>query len=393
MKRSALALVLTALAGVALPVDAQEGVSADKSNGVKLVTGKTPQKAASESKAAAGGAWTPPKTKWGDPDLQGVWPGTNMVGTPLERPVALGDRATLTEDELSKKREHARKQEEIDTAPYVSKNPLISRGDDFLACDQDPERCHNGVRIGPPNYWDERGNPSTQASLIVDPPNGRIPPLTAEAQKMAASRIAARKARPCSSTAAGCHDSWEDESLWDRCISRGLVGSVVPSTYNQGNQLIQAPGYVVFRNEMIHEARVIPLGNRPHLGSSIRSWMGDSRGHWEGNTLVVETTNFRSGIPIGNTPTSEALRTIERFALTDANTLRYQLTIDDPKIWTRPWTIAFPLRRDSNYTLFEYACHEGNYYMYNALAGARADEKRQLNSRGVEAQHPDVGQK
>jgi hypothetical protein len=279
------------------------------------------------------------------------------------------------EDELAKRREHERKQQEIDTAPYFSKNPLISRGDDFIACDQDPERCRDGVRIGPPNYWDEHGTPSTQASLIMDLPNGRIPPLTAEAQKMAAARTAVRKARPCSSTAAGCHDSWEDESLWDRCISRGLVGSVVPSTYNQGNQVIQAPGYVVFRNEMIHEARIIPLGNRPHLNSGIRSWMGDSRGHWEGNTLVVETTNFRSGIPIGNIPTSDALRTTERFTLTDVDTLRYQLTIDDPKIWTRPWTIAFPLKRDSNYTIFEYACHEGNYYMYNALAGARADEK------------------
>jgi hypothetical protein len=375
MKASAFPLVLITLAGVTLPADAQEGASASKSNGVKEMTGRAPQRAALESTAAAGGAWTPPKTKWGDPDLQGVWPGTNMVGTPLERPVALGDRATLTEDELSEKLEHARKQDEIDSAPFVSKNPLISRGDDFIACDQDPERCRNGVRIGPPNYWDEHGTPSAQASLIVDPPNGRIPPLTAEAQKMAASRIAARKARRCSSTAAGCHDSWEDESLWDRCITRGLVGSVVPSTYNQGNQVIQAPGYVVFRNEMIHEARVIPLGNRPHLDSGVRSWMGDSRGHWEGNTLVVETTNFRSGIPIGNTPTSDALRTIERFVLTDANTLRYQVTIDDPKIWIRPWTIEFPLRRDSNYTLFEYACHEGNYYMYNALAGARADEK------------------
>jgi hypothetical protein len=364
MKRSALPVVLIALVGVALPMDAQQAAAAPGAS----------QKPALESKPAT---WTPPKTKWGDPDLQGVWPGTNMVGTPLERPVALGDRATLTEDELSKKLEHAKKQEQIDNAAYVSKNPLISRGDDFLACDQDPERCRDGVRIGPPNYWDEHGTPSTQASLIVDPPNGRIPPLTAEAQKMAASRIATRRGRPCSSTSAGCHDSWEDESLWDRCITRGLVGSVVPNTYNQGNQIVQTPGYVVFRNEMIHEARVIPLGSQPHLGSSIRSWMGDSRGHWEGNTLVVETTNFRPGIPIGNTPTSDALRTVERFSLTNANTLLYQVTIDDPKVWTRPWTIAFPLKRDPSYTLFEYACHEGNYYMYNALAGARADEKGQ----------------
>jgi len=170
--------------------------------------------------------------------------------------------------------------------------------------------------------------------------------------------------------------------LWDRCITRGLAGSVVPNTYNQGNQIVQAPGYVVFRNEMIHESRIIPVengprGNRPHLGQSIRTWMGDSRGHFEGDTLVVETTNFRPGIPIGNTPASGDVTIIERFTLTDANTLHYQLTVNDPATWTRPWTVAFPLRRDSKYTIFEYACHEGNYYMYNALAGARAEEKKQ----------------
>ena len=163
--------------------------------------------------------------------------------------------------------------------------------------------------------------------------------------------------------------------MWDRCITRGAVGSIVPNTYNQGNQIVQAPGYVILRNEMIHESRVIPLDGRPHLPRTIHTWMGDSRGHWEGQTLVVETTNFNGRVPIGNTPTSEDLRLVEWFTLVDANTLNYQVTIDDPKTWTKPWTMAFPLRRDSNYTLFEYACHEGNYYMYDALTGARADEK------------------
>ncbi|MBI2149199.1 MAG: hypothetical protein HYU27_01160, partial [Acidobacteria bacterium] len=226
------------------------------------------------------------------------------------------------------------------------------------------------------NYWDERGKPNRQASLVMDPPDGRIPPLTAEAQKLAAGRAAARKARPCSATAAGCHDSWEDESLWNRCITRGLVGSVLPQGYNTGNQIVQSPGHVAFRNEMIHEVRVIPVDGRPHVSSNVRAWLGDSRGRWEGNTLVVETTNFMAGIPIGNTPASEDLRLVEKFVLADKDTLNYSITVEDPKTWTKPWTISFPLQRDNSYPVFEYACHEGNYYMRNALAGARAEEAK-----------------
>jgi hypothetical protein len=146
--------------------------------------------------------------------------------------------------------------------------------------------------------------------------------------------------------------------------------------YNTGNQIMQSPGYVVFRNEMIHESRVIPLDGRPRVDSRVRTWMGDSRGRWEGNTLVVETANFIAGIPIANTSASDALRIIERFTIADANTLNYSMTIEDPKTWTRPWTVAFPLKRDNNYQIFEYACHEGNYYMYNALSGARSEEKK-----------------
>jgi hypothetical protein len=151
---------------------------------------------------------------------------------------------------------------------------------------------------------------------------------------------------------------------------------MVPNTYNQGNQIVQSPGYVILRNEMIHEARVIPVDGSPHEPAQVRNWMGDPRGHWEGGTLVVETTNFRAGTVVGNVPASESLRLTERFTLLDANTLDYRVTVDDPKTWTRPWTINFPLRRDRNYTLYEYACHEGNYYMYNALTGARTDESK-----------------
>jgi len=331
-----------------------------------------PASAFAQTKTAR--TWTPPKTSWGDPDLQGIWPGTAMVGTPLERDKSLGTRAFLSEDEFAKRQERAKNQAAIDSEETVT---------DLTRCDPSrgglgntPATCSNGVSIGPPLYWDDRGKPSKQASLVMDPPDGRIPPLTPAAQKAAADRAAARRARPCAATPGGCHDSWEDESLWDRCITRGTVGSIVPTTYNQGNQILQTPGLVVLRNEMIHETRFIPVDGRPHLPSTIRTWLGDSRGRWEGNTLVVETMNFKDGTVVANIPASEDLKLIEKFTRTSADTLNYSVTIDDPKTWTKPWTIAFPLKSEPDYVLYEYACHEGNYYMLNALKGARVEEQK-----------------
>jgi hypothetical protein len=318
--------------------------------------------------------WTPPRTPWGDPDLQGVWPGTEMVGTPLQRDPSLGTRAILSDAEYAQRVERARRQSDIDSQETVTELTRCDPTRGGLGNTQ--TTCSNGVSIGPPLYWDDRGKPNRQASLIVDPPDGRIPPLTPAAQKSTADRAASRRARACAQTAGGCHDSWEDESLWDRCITRGLLGSILPSTYNDGNQILQAPGVVVLRNEMIHETRVVPLNGRPHLGSGIRTWMGDSRGHWEGNTLVVETTNFNEQTQINNVTVSGAARVIERFTRTDADTLAYRVTIDDPQTWTKPWSLEFPLKRDTEYRLYEYACHEGNYYMYNALTGARAEERK-----------------
>lgn len=318
--------------------------------------------------------YAPPKTPWGDPDLQGVWPGTDMVGTPLERPRNFGTRNTLTEEEFSQRQARAQNQANIDSQETVNEVTRCDPNRGGLG--NTPTTCSNGVSIGPPLYWDDRGKPNHQASLVVDPPDGRIPELTADTQKMQAERAAARRARPCSTAAGGCHDTYEDDSLWDRCITRGAVGSIVPNTYNQGNQIIQTPGYVILRNEMIHETRVIPVDGRPHSPSSIRTWMGDSRGHWEGNVLVVETTNFNGRDVIGGTPVSDELRLVERFTRKDANTLEYRLTIEDPKTWTKPWSISFPLRRETSYVLYEYACHEGNHYMYNALTGARKAEAK-----------------
>jgi len=188
--------------------------------------------------AAGQTAFTPPKTPWGDPDLQGVWPGTNLVGVPLQRPANFGERATLTEQELAQRQQQAEQSDKVDSEEYVSEITKCNPNGRGLG--ETPQTCKDGVRIGPPRYWDEHGKPSPLASLVADPPNGQIPALTPEAQKAAAERRAARSARPCSRSAGGCHDSWEDESLWDRCITRGTVGSMVPNTYNEGNQIGRA---------------------------------------------------------------------------------------------------------------------------------------------------------
>ena len=307
--------------------------------------------------------YSPPRTPWGDPDLQGVWPGTEMVGVPLQRPRELGTRTVLTEAEFQIRVEQAKRQQEVDTMDF----------------DVDTADTSNAGEVGsatsPPPHWLERGKPSHQSSLIVDPPDGRIPLLTADAQKRNTAIQEARRGR-------GPADSWEDRSLYDRCITRGAVGSLLPVIYNNGNEIVQAPGYVVLRNEMIHEARVIPLDGRAHAGAAVRSYMGDSRGRWDGNTLVVETTNFTDGTGIGANGGggrhSTALKLTERFTMTDARTLQYEATIDDPQTWTRPWTISFPWKRDSGpgYSMFEYACHEGNYALRNILSAARAEDKK-----------------
>ena len=228
-----------------------------------------------------------------------------------------------------------------------------------------------GGPVSPPPHWLERGRPSYQASLIVEPTDGRLPPQTPEgAQRLIAQRDAA--------AARGPADSYEYRSLYDQCITRGVLGSLLPVIYNNGNQIIQAPGVVVLRTEMIHETRFFYLDGRPHVSPKIRSYMGDSRAHWDGDMLVVETTNMfdRNGVGGngGGQPFSDALKITERFTRTDADTITYRATIDDPKTYTRPFTIEFPWRRDPNYGFFEYACHEGNHALHNILSGARADD-------------------
>ncbi len=309
---------------------------------------------AQAAKAAPGTEnWTPPKTPWGDPDLQGTWTSDDCIGTPLNRPANLGDKLYYTERELAQRESELAKQQQNDLQEVVAPDQRVS--------------------TGPPSHWVERARrPCRQTSLVVDPPNGRTPDLLPEAQTR---RIpeGANNNNPKA-------DSWEDFSYYIRCISRGVTGSIFPVIYGNGQQIMQAPGYVTILQEMVHEARVIPVDGRPHASPSIRSYMGDPRGHWEKNTLVVETTNFlgnKTGIGLngGGTPTSDALKLIERYTRTGSSGLQYEVTIDDPKTFTRPFKVAFPLTQEPGYQNFEYACHEGNYAMSNSLSGARAQEK------------------
>ncbi|HWF09394.1 MAG TPA: hypothetical protein VG297_13085 [Bryobacteraceae bacterium] len=306
-----------------------------------------------------------PKTSWGDPDLQGVWPGN--MGVPMQRPLNEGDRTTLTDEEFAKKQEQAKKQAAADEESTAASDSKVG--------------------IGPPSYWNERGKPTRQTSLIVDPPNGRLPDLTPEAVKY---RKEARGGKGLPGAWSGHADSWEDLNIYYRCISRGLLGSVIPVVYNNGNQILQVPGYVVFRNEMIHESRVIPLDGRPHVNSAIKMYLGDSRGHWDGDTLVVETTNFTDRDAIGSNGAgypgdpgyhSDQLKVTERFTRMGPKSLDYRITVDDPKTWVRPWTILIQLERNDNYQLLEYACHEGNYAMTDILSGAREAEAAKQTSK------------
>ena len=298
--------------------------------------------------------YEPPRTPWGDPDLQGVWPGTAMVGVPLERPAGLGQRNWLTEAEFRDLVTRAERQADFDISDFEHDDP------DNLPVGQ------IGSPVSPPPHWLERGEPQYQAGLIVDPPNGQFPDLV----------------NPGGNGNSGSRaiESYLDLSNTNRCITRGIAGSVLPALYNNGNQVFQAPGYIALRNEMIHEVRIIPLDGRSHADGNIRMWMGDSRGHWEGSTLVIETRNLNGLTSIGAGPGEQTLgqstTVTERLSRVDDETILYSMTVDDPETWASPWTLQFPWKLDDGYGMFEYACHEGNYSLRNILSGARAEEAR-----------------
>jgi hypothetical protein len=291
--------------------------------------------------------WMPPRTPWGDPDLQGNFTNLYEVGTPFERP-----------DEFAGRRLDDVKGDELAT---------IRRGI------QDRTRAEElAGEIGGTRWiWLDSLDHAkgSMAWFVVDPPDGRIPPVTPDGQRRLSTRAAARQ-----SSGRGPADSYEDRSLYDRCITRGLPGSMMPAVYGNSYQIVQSQGFVAIRYEMVHETRVIPLDGRSHVGQGIRLDMGDARGRWDGDTLVVETTNFRERSAYrGANP--QALRIVERFTRTAPDKVRWALTVEDPTTWTRPWTFAMPLTRTESEPLMPYECHEGNYAMPNILSGARAEEK------------------
>jgi len=297
-----------------------------------------------------------PRTPWGDPDLRGTYTSDNSIGVPFERPPQYGERAELTDEE------------------YAAK---VNANEEQIAKDRNPEpesefSAEDPSAINASRHWLERPEtPSRATSLVVGPPNGRLPELTPAGQQRLTERRGQR--------GRGLPASYTDFTNYDRCLTRGLVGSIVPVIYGNGTQIVQAPGVVVIRNEMIHEARVIPLDGSAHAGAGVRMWMGDSRGRFDGDTLVIETTNFtdRTGLGAnGNGAVhSENMLLVERLRRVDANTLRYELTVNDPETYTRAWTVAFDLDSRPGYEIYEYACHEGNLGLANMLSAARAEER------------------
>ena len=285
--------------------------------------------------------YTVPRTPWDTPDLQGVWTGDAAHGIPLERPEDLADTETLTSEEAAARRE---------------------RG--TLGSIWGYEREWRDTTLG---YV--KSAPSMQVAMVIDPPDGRLPAMTEKGRERVAAAAAAR-----GSYTRRLAEGPEDLTPYVRCITRGLPGMMMPGIYNNGLQIIQSPGFVAVQKEMVHETRVIPTAARPALGPDVKQWLGDSRGHWDGDTLVVETANFNGRASYRGA--GESLKLTERYTRVGPETLEYQFTIDDPTIWTQPWTGMFHfVRDDSQYELVEYACHEGNYGMSNILSGARARER------------------
>ena len=322
--------------------------------------------AAQQQKAKSG--WTK-QTPDGQPDLQGVW--SNNVITPLQRPLELNGRATLTQAELESLKKRV-------SELFSGDGDAAFADGVFLAAIRGASTYKSGDG-GTGNYnhfWLAERTFDNRTSLVTDPPDGRIPSLTPEAERRIAASAARRREHPA--------DGPEDLNMSTRCISFGLPN--VLAGYNANVQIVQSRNYVVLYHEMIHDARIIPLDGRPHIPSNIRHRLGDSRGHWEGNTLVIETTNFTpnafSGPGSGRAgETSERLKVIERLTRVDADTLQYEFTMDDPQTWTRPWTAMIPWRK-TNEKVYEYGCHEGNTGLYGILSGTRFQEKAAAKKNG-----------
>ena len=294
--------------------------------------------------AAPAKAFAMTKTPWGDPDISGVWTSDAAIGIPMQRPDQFGGRAELNEEE------------------YAAKLKRDA---------QTRERAENAIgSFRNDNAWLVKS--FRQTSLIIDPPDGKMPAVTPEADKR-------RATRDQGTFGGGPFDKTEDFTMYDRCITRGIVGSVLPVVYGNGNRIIQAPGQVIISYEMVHDTRVIYTDGRPHLGKGVRQLLGDSRGHWEGNTLVVETTNLTDKTSIGLNGNglrhSEDMVMTERFTRVGADEIRYEITINDPKTYVKPFTISLPLMSPPGYQVLPYECHEGDYAVKNALSAERAEDR------------------
>jgi hypothetical protein len=318
--------------------------------------------------ASAHAKWVQPKTPWGDPDLQGTWPISDLMTVPLERPVSYGTRSQFTAEELAQQRKAADAQNQR----Y-----------------KDEEAKHQ-LGIG---HWVEDTSFPVQTSLIIDPPNGRLPEQTPLGKELS-SKMGSDWNRQV-------FDSVADFGTWNRCITRGLPEGMFPNPYNNGIQIVQSPGYVVINLEMIHEARIVPLGKMPALASEVKQWMGSSRGHWEGSTLVIETTNFNGLTSMTDVPTrgspndprssSTQMRIVERLHRTADDRMTYTVTIDDPVTQTAPWTAQLPWKRDDSYRIYEYACHEDNEAVRNYIVTSRYRRAHEPPKGAPDAGKPDAG--
>jgi hypothetical protein len=307
-----------------------------------LVTPVPPAAAQARGSADAAAAkranphWKAPRNAWGQPDFEGIWTTDDMRGIPMQRPASFGTRAYLTDAEFAERAKQRTNARDVDNA-----------------------------RTG--TFRNEEGSRDfSYTSMVIDPPDGRVPALTAAA-----------RARPHAqgSFGVGPWDKVQDFSLYDRCITRGAIGSFMPAVYGNGARIIQTPDSVVISYEMVHDTRVIPLDGRPALGSNLHLLMGDSRGHYEGDTLVIESRNFTDRTAVGGTNHSEELRMVERFTRIDPEMIDYEIHVDDPATFTQPWTFRMTITSQPGYEIYEYGCHEGNNAMRNALSAERAYEK------------------
>ena len=301
-----------------------------------------------------------PRTPWGQPDLQGVWDFRTI--TPMERPESLGDQEFLTNEQIADL--------ERDVADRNAR--LAARPAQRTVVSNSVDRGVDGAPGSYNNFWMDRGTRvigTRRTSLIVDPPNGRIPPMTAAAERRRAAERQHTRDHPA--------DSWTDRSIYERCILGFNSGPPIePRAYNNHMQVFQTPSYVVIFNEMVHDARIVPLVPRDPLPGHLRQWMGDSRGHWDGDTLVVETSNlYRQNSFTWRQGATQDTHVVERFSRLDETTLLYEFTVEDPATWTRPWSAEVPMSLSQD-QVWEFACHEGNYGMDGILAGHRSDELR-----------------